>query len=444
MGTVTATNLGKAYKQYPTRWARLVEWVVPRPEPRHVLKWVLRNVDFSVSPGGALGIIGANGAGKSTLLKLITGTTQPTTGRTELSGAVAAMLELGMGFHPDFTGRQNALMAGQLLGIGGELMVSLMPEIEAFAEIGDYIDQPVRIYSSGMSVRLAFAVATAKRPDILIVDEALSVGDAYFQHKSFGRIRRFQEQGTTLLLVSHDVAAVRAICQRAIWLDRGVIRMQGETKAVVDAYAASLYEKQQDIAKANVNVESDSPSTQTAPSWKRDVRQDFINCTNLRNDICISDWEEHGERWGDGGARITAVRVTDRAGIPLSWMIGGEEVSLTIEATAAADLAGVIIGFLVRDRLGQPLFGDNTFLTTIDAPVSATLGQTVVGKFGFIMPILPHGTYAVTAAVATGTQDDHVINDWTNSALTFESHNRSAVSGMIGIPMHSIALVIES
>ena len=179
MGAIVVTSLGKAYKQYPTRWSRLAEWVIPG-RPRHKLKWVLRDVSFSVQPGEAVGLIGINGAGKSTLLKLITGTTQPTTGTVFMEGRVAALLELGMGFHPDFTGRQNVYMAGQLLGMTVEEIAALMPEIEAFAEIGDYMDQPVRVYSSGMQMRVAFSVATARRPDILIVDEALSVGDAYF------------------------------------------------------------------------------------------------------------------------------------------------------------------------------------------------------------------------------------------------------------------------
>jgi len=204
MSFISVNNVGKAYKQYPSKSSRLVEWISPTKKLRHKLKWILNDISFQVQPGEALGIIGINGAGKSTLLKLITGTAKPTTGEVHLEGRVAAMLELGMGFHPDFTGRQNAYMSGQLLGMSSQQITELMPEIEAFAEIGDYIDEPVRVYSSGMQVRLAFSIATAIRPDILIVDEALSVGDAYFQHKSFARIREFREKGTTLLLVSHD------------------------------------------------------------------------------------------------------------------------------------------------------------------------------------------------------------------------------------------------
>jgi lipopolysaccharide transport system ATP-binding protein len=240
MSTITVSNLGKAYKQYPNRWSRLLEWITPGNTKRHNLKWVLQGISFTVNVGEAVGIIGINGAGKSTLLKLITGTTQPTTGSVHMTGRVAAMLELGMGFHPDFTGRQNAFMSGQLLGITSEEVARLMPEIEAFAEIGDYIDQPVRVYSSGMQMRLAFSVATAIRPDVLIVDEALSVGDAYFQHKSFDRIREFRKLGTTLLIVSHDKQAIQSICDRAILLNAGQLAMQGEPEAVMDYYNAMI------------------------------------------------------------------------------------------------------------------------------------------------------------------------------------------------------------
>ena len=233
MGSITVSNLGKAYKQYPNRWSRLLEWIIPFGKVRHQLHWVLQGLNFEVQKGEALGIIGINGAGKSTLLKMITGTTQPTTGSVNISGRVAALLELGMGFHAEFTGRQNAIMAGQLLGFSPQEITALMPEIEAFAEIGDYIDQPVRTYSSGMQMRLAFSVATAQRPDVLIVDEALSVGDAYFQHKSFERIREFRKLGTTLLIVSHDKAAIQSICDHAVLLNAGKLAMQGEPEAVM-------------------------------------------------------------------------------------------------------------------------------------------------------------------------------------------------------------------
>jgi len=439
MGSITVTELGKAYRQYPSRWSRLLEWFFAR-KPDYTLKWILRDINFQVSSGEAIGIVGANGAGKSTFLKLITGTTQPTHGFVKMEGRVAAILELGMGFHPDFTGRQNIIMSAQLLGLQSDEVHAAMGEIESFAEIGEYIDQPVRVYSSGMQVRLAFSVATAIRPDILVVDEALSVGDAYFQHKCFARIRKFQEEGTTLLFVSHDLAAVRALCERSIWLDNGVIRESGNTKDVLDAYATELYAKEQDVVSAAEKCEVKGNEIKDEPRQKRDCRLDFINNSNLRNDIEIFEFDKDAMRWGDGAATITDAYLQDVNGAALSWVVGGEEVVLTIEARALQDLNAVIIGFMVRDRLGQNLFGDNSYITTLDEPVNIKQNITFCGKFHFLMPILPQGTYAVTVAVATGSQQEHVVQDWINESFFFESHNSSSVSGLVGIPMYSITI----
>jgi lipopolysaccharide transport system ATP-binding protein len=440
MGTITVTQLSKAYRQYPNRWSRMLEWFVPWSKPRHTLKWILQDVNFHVSPGEAVGIIGVNGAGKSTLLKLITGTTQPTTGSVKMVGRVAALLELGMGFHSDFTGRQNAIMAAQLLGLQAHEVALLIPEIEAFSEIGDYIDQPVRVYSSGMQVRLAFAVATAVRPDILIVDEALSVGDGYFQHKCFSRIRQFQVQGTTLLFVSHDLAVVRALCGRSIWLDNGAVREVGETKAVLDTYATALYAKEQNVDNAAMQSTGKESLIKEASKQKRDCRLDFINNSNLRNDIEVFEFNMGATRWGDGLAKITATYLQDTNGIPLSWIIGGEEVVLGIEALALQELRGVFVGFQVRDRLGQILFGDSTYITTIDNPVTIRANYPLITTFSFLMPMLPQGIYAIVIAIATGTQQEHLIHEWLDEALFFESHNATTINGLIGVPMHAIEI----
>jgi len=204
-------NVGKAYRRYPNARARLIETVGPWLGKRHETVWVLRNVNLVVRRGESVGIVGHNGAGKSTLLKLITGTAKPTDGSVHSDGRIAAILELGMGFHPEFTGRQNAWMSGQLLGLSAKDVSDAMPAVEAFAEVGTYFDQPLRVYSSGMQVRLAFSVATAVRPDVLIVDEALSVGDTYFQHKCTARMRWFRDQGTTMLLVSRSQGVAQTV-----------------------------------------------------------------------------------------------------------------------------------------------------------------------------------------------------------------------------------------
>lgn len=386
MGTISVSHLGKAYKQYPSRRARLAEWIIPFYPQRHKLKWVLQDINFTVQPGEAVGIIGINGAGKSTLLKMITGTTKPTTGSVHMTGRVAAMLELGMGFHPDFTGRQNVVMAGQLLGYTVEEIHRLMPDIEAFAEIGDYINESVRVYSSGMQMRLAFSVATAIRPDILIVDEALSVGDAYFVHKSFERIRQFRKEGTTLLIVSHDKGAIQAVCDRAILLSHGRLAMEGKPETVMDAYNAMIADRENSTVR---QITTDSGKIQT---------------TSGTGDACVN--------------QITLLNEHDK---PIEVAGVGQHVKLRIAVQTNAALAELVLGFMIKDRLGQAVFGTNTHhLRQVLNDVPA---QSLI-TFTFEFPAnLGPGTYSI--ATALHTQDTHVANnyEWKDLAMVFNVIN---------------------
>lgn len=386
MGTITVTNLGKAYKKYSNRWSRLLEWVIPGKAKRHQLKWVLEDITFTVQPGEAVGIIGINGAGKSTLLKLITGTTQPTTGSVHMTGRVAAMLELGMGFHPDFTGRQNAFMSGQLLGMSSEEIARLMPEIEAFAEIGDYIDQPVRVYSSGMQMRLAFSVATAIRPDILIVDEALSVGDAYFQHKSFDRIRDFRKQGTTLLIVSHDKQAIISICDRAFLINAGCLEMEGDPEAVMDYYNATLADHQKQEVK---QIKLDDGKVQT-----------------------IS---------GTGDAELQQVRLLNELKEQVKVINVGDVITLQVKLVAHKDIPNLTVGFVIKDRLGQSIFGTNTHHLKYNLP-SLSPGENMALTFQMTAGF-GEGSYTVAVALHSG--GTHVMKnyEWRDMALMFEVIN---------------------
>ncbi|WP_175805776.1 ABC transporter ATP-binding protein [Burkholderia ambifaria] len=395
MGTITVSNLGKAYKQYPTRWSRLVEWLDPRRKQHHTLHWVLRDVNFTVRAGEALGIIGINGAGKSTLLKMIVGTTQPTVGSVTMTGRVAALLELGMGFHPDFTGRQNVMMAGQLLGYSVDELLALMPEIEAFAEIGEYIDQPVRVYSSGMQVRLAFSVATARRPDVLIVDEALSVGDAYFQHKSFDRIREFRTQGTTLLIVAHDKAAIQAICDHAILLNAGRLEMEGPPEVVMDYYNAMLADRKD-----------------------HGIRQETLESGAVQT---VS---------GTGEAVIESVDLLDESGQLIEVAGVGQPVALRVKVRCVEAIPELVVGYMIKDRLGQTVFGTNTYhlkqvLVDLDA------GQSVELHFEFTANI-GVGSYSVAVALHTG--DAHVVNNyqWRDRALVFNVVNKK-MENFVGV-----------
>jgi len=241
------SGLGKCYATYRNNLARFAQWFGFPARHTHEY-WALKDVNFTLRQGEALAIIGQNGAGKSTLLKLITGTVRPTTGSVQINGRVSAILELGLGFNPDFTGRQNVYLAGGLMGLSTAELTALIPGIEEFAEIGEFFDQPLRVYSSGMQARLAFAVATAERPDILIVDEALSVGDAAFQRKCFRQIEDFRLEGTSLLFVTHDTETTKRICERAIWIHHGRVELASDSKAVCESYERHLFGF---LAKAN-------------------------------------------------------------------------------------------------------------------------------------------------------------------------------------------------
>jgi lipopolysaccharide transport system ATP-binding protein len=388
MGTISVKNIGKAYRVYPGHWSRLTEWVLPALGSRHQLTWVLKDISFTVQSGEAVGIIGINGAGKSTLLKIITGTTLATRGSVALAGRVAALLELGMGFHPDFTGRQNVFMAAQLLGLQSDVINTLMPEIEAFAEIGAYIDQPVRVYSSGMQMRLAFSVATALRPDILIVDEALSVGDSYFQHKSFDRIRQFREQGTTLLLVSHDKGAIQSICDRAILLNGGELAMEGAPEAVMDYYNALLAER------GDYRVHQEK---------QEDGKTKTLS--------------------GTGEARLVEVALLDEQGRQLEAVAVGQPITLRIRFRAEVALPEVVLGYQIKDRLGQAIFGTNT--AYLGEPLQdLKSGETVEYRFRF-PAALGEGTYAVS--VALHTSETHVLRnyEWQDLAVVFTVINQN-------------------
>jgi len=386
MGSIRVNNLGKAYRQYQSRWGRLLEWLSPSKRPHHHLKWVLQDISFEVSPGEAVGIIGINGAGKSTLLKLITGTSKPTTGEVQIIGRVAALLELGMGFHPDFTGRQNVHMAGQLIGLTSEEITRLMPEIEAFAEIGDYIDMPVRVYSSGMQMRLAFSIATCKRPDVLIVDEALSVGDAYFQHKSFNRIRSFGEQGTTLLIVSHDKSAIQAICNRAILLKDGSVAMQGDPETVMDYYNALIA----DIENSKVEqVATEDGRTQTVS--------------------------------GTGEAAVSEIGLYNAAGEKIEVVRVGEPVELRIAVRVNRNIESLVLGYGIKDRLGQVMYGTNTWHTRqiIQAPKageSYTFSINFPANFGV-------GSYSIQTALVDRETHLTANYEWRDLAAVFSVVN---------------------
>lgn len=400
MSLLSVQRVGKAYRSYRSEWQRVARWFGASPEPLEE-HWVVRGVSFEIGAGEVVGIVGQNGAGKSTLLKMVAGTLQPTEGRLQVNGRIAAILELGMGFHPELTGRQNVMHAAGLMGFSAPAVVAAMPGIEAFAEIGEYFDQPVRTYSSGMQVRVAFAVATAFRPEVLIIDEALSVGDSYFQHKSFDRIRSFREQGTTLLIVSHDRNAIQAICDRAILLERGRVLKDGEPEAVMDYYNALIAEKE-------------GMSSTVAVSTTADGRSQTVS--------------------GSGEARVESVGLFDEQGRALEFVEVGQQVVLRARVAVQANLDSLVFGYMIKDRLGQAVFGTNTH--HLGRPIERLKrGDWLELAFSF-RAALGVGSYSI--ATGLHATESHLSGnyEWRDLALVFNvtNVNKETFVGMAWMP----------
>lgn len=381
------SNISKSYRTYKSEFWRILSWLGIKTKALEE-KYTLENINFSISSGEAIGIVGQNGAGKSTLLKIITGTLYPTKGTVSVNGKIAAILELGMGFHADLTGRQNAYHSAGLMGYTKEQIDNVIKDIEEFAEVGDYFDQPVRTYSSGMQMRVAFATVTAYRPEILIVDEALSVGDAYFQHKSFDRIRQFQKEGTTLLLVSHDRGAIQAICDRAILLEKGRVIKDGEPEEVMDFYNAIIADKENSKIE-QVKLE--------------DGRVQTIS--------------------GTGEAKILDVDLYNLKGEKVEYVGVNDEVELRLKVQICEDIPSLVLGYMIKDRLGQAVFGTNTHhLNSVIK--EAKKGEIIFFSFKFNVN-LGVGSFSVT--VALHADETHIGNnyEWRDQSLVFNVANIS-------------------
>lgn len=439
---IKVENLSKCFQIYDQPRDRLKQFILPRVRSTLGLSsaqyfrefWALNDVSFEVKRGETVGIVGRNGSGKSTLLQMICGTLNPTTGSIQTKGRIAALLELGSGFNPEFTGRENVYMNGAVLGLTQEQINQRFSAIVEFADIGDFIEQPVKNYSSGMMVRLAFAVIAHVDADILVIDEALAVGDTFFTQKCMRFLRKFMKTGT-VLFVSHDTASIRNLCNKAIWLEKGKVLEQGTPKDVCEGYLEAFYEAQQGKSTTTrLKLKKQSVPLEIL----KDQRQDYINASNLRNDLELFEFDPDAPSFGQGLAQIADVQFLDSSDSPLAWIVGGEEVVLKVKIVSHSQLDSPIVGFHVKDKLGQALFGDNTYLSYSDDPLQADDGDTLVASFSFLMPRLAAGDYSVTVAVANGTQHSHVQHHWIHDALSFRSESTSVAAGLIGIPMSKI------
>ena len=435
---IEVSNLSKSFLVYDKPSDRLKQMLFRGRRQYYKEFWALKDVSFNVKKGQTIGVIGSNGSGKSTLLQIICGTLNKTFGEFKVNGRVAALLELGAGFNPEFTGVENVYMASSLYGLSKEDVDQKFSKIAAFADIGDYINQPVKTFSSGMYVRLAFSVIAHVDADILVIDEALAVGDASFNQKCMRFLRNFMDSGT-VLFVSHDAAAIRSLCNHAIWIDKGKVKLTGSPKEVSEKYLESIYESNQGESRKPIKKSDEHSSKKIV----KDQRQDIINSSKLRNDIEVFEFNPDGESFGKGLAQIVGVDFKDIDGNKLKWIVGGENVVLRITATSNILLDSPIIGFLIKDRFGQDVFGDNTWISYADSPVKCEEGIGLEAEFSFQMPRLAVGGYSITAAIANGSQLDHIQHHWIHDAVSFRSISTSVSSGIVGIPMENIVLRLK-
>lgn len=459
--TISVDGLGKRYEIYAQPADRLKQMILPRLG-RMVGRgglaffsefWALRGVSFNVRRGETVGIIGRNGSGKSTLLQMVCGTLHPTEGSVAVHGRIAALLELGAGFNPEFTGKENVYLSGLLYGIPEAELRKRYQLIVDFADIGDFINQPVKTYSSGMYVRLAFAIAAHVDADTLVIDEALSVGDVRFTQKCMRFLREFQQHGT-LLFVSHDTGAVTSLCSRAIWLDSGRMVMDGSARDVVEWYLAEQHAADRASLGQSVTVRTsvstatggvrgeNTERTTTMPMDVVDPRKRVLNGEATRNLVEVFEFDptKINNEFGTGAARIVDVQLLDGDGEAHRLTAGGEIADLVIEAEVFDSMDAPIFGFYVKDRLGQRLFGDNTYLSYREQPIRAQADSRLRAHFRFRMPVLPSGNYSVDVALANGTQENHTQQHWIHDALTFKASESTMRHGLVGIPMHAIKI----
>ena len=406
MKALEVTKLAKSYPLGGSQWSRF----------RHALAggraasgngiWALRDVSFHVERGEAFGIVGANGSGKSTLLQIVAGILQPSSGSVEVNGRLSALLELGSGFSPEFTGRQNVYLNASILGLSHEEIDARFETIERFASIGDFIDQPIRTYSTGMVLRLAFAVVAHVDPEILIVDEALAVGDIAFRQRCMRRIHDLRAAGTTILFVSHETGDVKALCERCLWLEAGRVRAIGETDSVIAGYLSATIQRERvrDTSTHEVRV---NPVPTAAPEIVRSV--------------------EGRHRYGTGAAAIVGAE-----------LIGREAVTLRVTFRVREKLPNPIAGFLVRSEKGETIFGSNSVRENFPLPEMEP-GDVHTVDFHWKMPRLSAGRYFISVAISEGTIGEFGVCDYVEDAIAFDAEDET-VSGYMRLPCSAVLI----
>ncbi len=409
-------KVSKSYAIYPSPGDRLKELLSFGLRSYHTDYWALRDISFEVARGETFCVIGENGAGKSTLLQLVAGILEPTSGAVRVKGRISALLELGAGFNPEFTGRDNVYLSGAILGFSTAEMDAKYPHIERFAEIGDFIDQPVKTYSSGMTVRLAFAVAIHVDPEVLLVDEALAVGDIYFRQRCMRKVHELRRIGTTILLVTHSMADVKSLADRALWLDHGRIRALGDPAGVIAQYQAAMAEKD---ARYQRQQQQGPPPLEEAPGAPPEIADTIPNVDH---------------RYGDRRAEVLGIAVLDPSGKQAGALPPGGSIVVRISVRAHQPIARPNVGFMLRNHLGLDFAGTNTTREGRPLPPMKP-GDICTVDFHLELPVLYAGHFSFSPAIADGDLEDYTVCDWIDNALTLEMAPASGpVYGFLHLP----------
>lgn len=413
---IRTENITKEYSLYARPQDRFREAAGFGRKSLHRDFRALDGISFDVNRGETVGIIGTNGSGKSTLLKIITGVLKPTSGSIRVEGRISALLELGAGFNQEYTGLENIYLNGRMMGYTRREMEARVPAIVDFAEIGEFIHQPVKTYSSGMFARLAFAVSINVEPDILIVDEALSVGDLFFQNKCFRKFEELKKKNVTILFVSHDISSVRQMCSRVLWIEKGVQKIFGQSDLVCDMY---MDRKRTDMNQENAGMGSHDSQYLPGESPTRSVTFPKIE---WKSSSILSEQ-----------VRIESVFLTDGQGQPAAYMETDGQYAFHVVVRLAQDMDELILGIVVENNKGIPLYDFNNYINS-GKVVRGKKGQFLEVIFRFRLPRIMKGTYMVSAAAARGTQEDHIMLTWLHGVAQIEVRNPGYNSSYIEIP----------
>jgi ABC-type polysaccharide/polyol phosphate transport system ATPase subunit len=418
VNAVEFAGVSKSYSIYSKPGDRLKELATLHRKKFHRDFWALRDVSFEIKRGETFCIVGQNGSGKSTLLQMVAGILQPTEGTVDVQGRVSALHELGAGFNPEFSGRENVYLNGSILGLSTKQIDARYKDIEEFAEIGDFIHQPVKTYSSGMVVRLAFAVAINVDPEVLLVDEALAVGDLYFRHRCMRKVHELRSRGITILFVSHSAGDVKAIGDRTMWLDQGRIVDIGETDRVVGKYLAAMVDK----------------DTQYLSLKAAKPRPTLVEAKAVRPMEVVETIPNIDHRHGDGRAEVIGIAVVDPEGHPLPLLQPQSKIIVRISVRANEDLSMPIVGFMMRNHLGIDFAGTNTSREEYELPAMRASDIYTV-DFHLDLPELYPGSFSFSPAVADGTLISYQMCDWIDNAITLQmSHGEGQVYGYMHLP----------